>query len=123
MDKLANCLILPLINAINQAAKVKGQYAYYAVCSIREEWPKKKCCYITVYNDSYDINTDRLQLFFNTAYYEIFHLYNPNNDNNIAISYSDYYMDEYNQFCKDIILEDRFFYQYHGSAVKWHLGR
>lgn len=122
-EKLANGLILPLINAINQAAKVRGEYAYCSVCSIKEDWPKKKCFYITVYNDSFDVDINKLKTIFNIAYFEVFHLYNPTNDMKISIRFSDYYMDDYNQYCKDIIIDDEFFYSHLSDAIKWHFGR
>ena len=58
-EKLANGLILPLVNAFNSAAKVRGQYAYYTNCSIKEDWPKKKCFYLKVYDDSFDVDVNR----------------------------------------------------------------
>ena len=123
LEKLANGLIFPLINAINQAAKVRGQYAYYAVCTIKEGWPKKKCFYITIYNDSFDVDENRLKSIFNEAYCEVFHLNNLTTDVKISLKFSDYYLDEHNQYCKDIIIGDEFFYLHHNDAIKWHFGR
>lgn len=76
LEKLAFGLILPLANAINFAAKVRGQYAYYAICSRKCDWPKKNILYLKVYDDSYQIDTAKLSSIFNNAYHKIFCLCN-----------------------------------------------
>lgn len=123
LENLANGLILPLINAFNRAAKVRGQYAYYSNCSIKEDWPKKKCFYLNVYNDSFDVDINKLKSIFSNAYYEIFLPLNTIREIKINITFSDYYFDEYNQYCRDIIIGDEFFYHHHGDAIRWHLGK
>lgn len=117
LGKLASGLILPFANAINFAARVSGQYAYYAVCSLKNDWPKKEILYLKVYNESFNVDENRLVNIFNHAYFDIFlPLVNPV-EIKIAFSFSDYYIDEYNQYCKDIVVADEFFYQYHNGTL------
>lgn len=74
--------------------------------------------YLKVHNESFNVDENRLVNIFNHAYFDIFlPLVNPV-EIKIAFSFSDYYIDEYNQYFKDIVIADEFFCQYHKDAIK-----